>query len=87
MSDLTDFIESTERKYFRTASDTGANSNALLIWNCVREHAGLKRLTKDELFKRERDYYMACLAQAAFNDDTENMDLYKGAIRRLDERA
>ena len=44
-----DFIKSIEQAHFRTSTDTGANLNALLIWNCVREHVGLPRLTLGDL--------------------------------------
>lgn len=43
------FVQEVEKAHFRTAGDTGANPNALLIWNCVRRHLGLKELTKEEL--------------------------------------
>jgi hypothetical protein len=38
------FVKEVEESHFRTNEDTGANSNALLIWNMVREHVGLPRL-------------------------------------------
>lgn len=84
MSDLTDFIEDIERRYFRTDSDTGAGDNALFIWNRVREHAGMKPLTKGDLRKRERDYYMTRLAEAVIREDTENVSFYKELIQRMD---
>jgi len=43
MIDL-EFIADVERRMFRTEHDTGANINALMIWNMVREHAGLPKL-------------------------------------------
>jgi hypothetical protein len=44
------FIDSVEKRYFRTIEDTGANDNALFIWNRVREElAGLSKLTIDDL--------------------------------------
>jgi hypothetical protein len=49
MKDLTDFIADVEARHFRTVNDTGANLNALMIWNRVREFAGLPELTMDEL--------------------------------------
>jgi hypothetical protein len=46
---LLTFIERVERAHFRTVEDTGSNLNALLIWNAVREHAGLPRISRDDL--------------------------------------
>lgn len=43
------FIDRVEAAHFRTDCDTGANEYALLIWNMVREFAGLSRLTKADL--------------------------------------
>lgn len=43
------FIESTEAAHFRTPYDTGANMNALFIWNLVRDFAGMDRLTLKDL--------------------------------------
>jgi hypothetical protein len=47
--DLSRFISEVEASYFRSAYDTGANLNALLIWNLVRENAGLPRLKLTDL--------------------------------------
>lgn len=44
-----EFIESVERCHFRTREDTGANPNAMFIWNLVREEAGLPILTSRDL--------------------------------------
>ncbi len=41
-----EFISEVESADFRTVHDTGANHNALYIWNKVRAHVGLERLTK-----------------------------------------
>lgn len=43
MIDL-EFIADIERRFFRTEHDTGANINALMIWNLVRKEAGLPKL-------------------------------------------
>lgn len=43
------FINEVEKAHFRTNQDTGANLNALLIWNLVRKHVGLPRLEVDDL--------------------------------------
>jgi hypothetical protein len=56
MSDLLQFIKETEAAHFRTVHDTGANLNALLVWNLVREHAGLPRLRLSDL----RSYCSKC---------------------------
>lgn len=53
--DLIEFIEQTEKAYFRTNMDTGANMNALFVWNRVREFAGLPELTHDDLSQRHAD--------------------------------
>lgn len=44
-----DFIEKVEKAYFRTDEDTGANWNALFVWNRVRDHVGLSQLRKEDL--------------------------------------
>jgi len=46
---LWDFIAHMEKHYFRTDADTGANENALFVWNLVREYAGLPKLTLKDL--------------------------------------
>ena len=46
---LLEFIKSVEERDFRTESDTGANSNALYIWNHVRRLAGLPDIEKSDL--------------------------------------
>lgn len=45
----TDFIKRVEASHFRTNEDTGANLNALLIWNMVRQHLGMTQLTTKDL--------------------------------------
>lgn len=47
--DLLNFIEKTERAHLRTEHDTGANFNALLLWNQVREFAGLPKIRRHDL--------------------------------------
>lgn len=44
-----EFVQDVENRFFRTNQDTGANSNAMMIWNLVRNHFGLPRLRKDDL--------------------------------------
>lgn len=53
---LNEFIDRVETAHFRTDCDTGANKNALFIWNMVREHAGKSRLRKTDL----RTYCAIC---------------------------
>lgn len=48
---LTDMIADVEKRHFRTEHDTGANPNVLMIWNIVREYAGLPLLERDDLPK------------------------------------
>lgn len=52
---LIDFINRIEASHFRSNSDTGANFNALNIWNLVRLEAGLPPLTGDDLRQRQVD--------------------------------
>jgi hypothetical protein len=52
---LLEFIEDIESRFFRSNSDTGANSNALFIWNMVREKADLPKLTHEDLRQRQVD--------------------------------
>lgn len=42
-------IAEVERAHFRTVDDTGAHPNAMLVWNAVRRHAGLNRVTLADL--------------------------------------
>jgi hypothetical protein len=44
-----DFIKEVEKHHFRSAGDTGAHPNAMMIWNIVRRHVGLPRLTEEDL--------------------------------------
>ncbi len=44
-----EFIKYVETSYFRTNQDTGANENALFIWNRVRQYAGLPQYEKSDL--------------------------------------
>jgi hypothetical protein len=49
---LREFIEDVEAREFRTETDAGAHPNALLVWNQVREFAGLPRITREDLAQR-----------------------------------
>lgn len=44
-----EFVRQIEASYFRTDEDIGANTNALMIWNHVREHVGLPRIGTADL--------------------------------------
>ncbi len=44
-----EFIKQIESRHFRTNEDTGANLNALFIWNLVRVELGLKCLHTTDL--------------------------------------
>lgn len=46
-----EFIKKVEGDHFRTVGDTGAHPNAMMIWNRVRQHVGLARITIDDLPK------------------------------------
>lgn len=46
---ILELIETVEKAHFRTQEDTGANSNAILIWNCVRRFAGLPEIFRSDL--------------------------------------
>ena len=46
---LLEFIAKTERAYFRTEHDLGANFHSLFIWNRVREMANLPKLDEADL--------------------------------------
>ena len=48
-SDFIKFIEAVEQAHFSTVQDTGANWNAMFIWNIVRARAGLKPLSLSDL--------------------------------------
>jgi len=49
---LEEFIVDVEACHFRTNGDTGANKNALFIWNIVRNWAGMDCMEEDDLHKR-----------------------------------
>lgn len=44
-----DFVKMVEAYHFRSTGDTGAHPNAMMIWNIVRRHVGLPRLTEEDL--------------------------------------
>lgn len=44
-----EFIKNVEANHFRTEHDTGANQQALMIWNIVRQHFGQPRLSFSDL--------------------------------------
>lgn len=57
---LISMIERVERDHFRTVSDTGANRCALLVWNIVRQFAGLPRIWTEDLpkYDKEKNRYL-----------------------------
>ncbi len=57
---ITDLIAKVEADHFRTVIDTGANPNAMVVWNALRRHAGLPGLSKDDLpaFDETRGQYL-----------------------------
>lgn len=86
MSGLFETITDVEKRFFRTASDTGANSNALLIHNCYRRAAGLDPLTISDLVLKERDYYLRSAGAALVRGDRKSAETYTNAVKRLDEQ-
>lgn len=46
---LRQFIAGVEARNFRTVHDTGANQNAMFLWNQLRRFAGLPEITRDSL--------------------------------------
>lgn len=44
-----EFVNKVEKAHFRTVHDTGANGQAMLVWNMVREHVGLPRICLNDL--------------------------------------
>lgn len=46
---LRQFIAGVEARNFRTVQDTGANQNAMFLWNQLRRFAGLPEITRDSL--------------------------------------
>lgn len=46
---LRELIDRVEAAHFRTDEDTGAVENVMLIWNIVRQEAGLSRLRMAQL--------------------------------------
>lgn len=82
--DLLAAIEDIEKRYFRTASDTGANSNALFIQNRYRQAAGLPQLTREDLLQKERNEYIVQIGLAVVAGDTDRMVRYTGYVNSLD---
>lgn len=52
---LEELILDVEEVNFRTPYDTGANANAMMVWNIIREWAGMGRITMDDLILK---YYV-----------------------------
>lgn len=71
---LVEFVEDYESCHFRTPYDTGANHNAMFIWNGVRQLAGLEALTEDDLIER---YYV--------KDKGMTMDEARAAHKEFEE--
>lgn len=46
---LEEFILDVEKTQFRSPFDTGANPCAMMVWNLLREWAGMERLTTNDL--------------------------------------
>lgn len=80
-AELLELIDRIERSHFRTHQDTGANSNALLIWNIVREAAGLPRLTLRDLAERALKDYQQCAGRALQRGDDEAAQQYVAAAK------
>lgn len=69
------FIKKVEEAHFRTNDDTGANLNALFIWNLVREHVGESRL-------EWRDLPAYCETHQKYH----KIDIDYGCVRPLDKQ-
>lgn len=69
------WIIEIEHAHFRSNSDTGANHNALFIWNRVREAHDLPQLTHTDLRRRMRDDYGWSEEYSVWNE--ESMDHYR----------
>lgn len=52
---LEEFIADVEACHFRTGHDTGANPCALMVWNILREWAGMQSLDRDDLIRRHAE--------------------------------
>ncbi len=57
---IAELIAKVEADHFRTVTDTGANPNAMVVWNALRRAAGLPGLSKDDLPAHDetRDQYV-----------------------------
>lgn len=74
---LLNFINDVESRHFRTQYDTGANMNAMIIWNMVRKFAGLEELTRDDLRQRYADDKGWTLEQMIADEESLN-ELMRG---------
>ena len=79
---LLDFIDDVESRHFRTQYDTGANINAMIVWNMLRKFAGLDELTRDDLRQRYADEKGWTLEQ--MREDERRMNEYLQQQRRRD---
>ncbi len=56
-NELHDAIAHIESRFFRTEHDSGAGGNALMIWNALRQPAGLDSVQLPEWCDNCREYH------------------------------
>lgn len=61
-------MEEVEAAHFRTAFDSGAESNALTVWNALRQRLGMPALRPVDLVRRHRDTLRGDLARIVQSD-------------------
>lgn len=81
--DLLALVERVEKAHFRTHQDTGANPCALMVWNIVRQEAGLPRLTSRDLMVRALTDYQQWAGRALQGGDSERASQYAEACRKV----
>lgn len=77
---LEEFIADVEECHFRTAHDTGANLNAMFVWNIVRNWAGMDSLDIDDLHRNH-----ARIDNKTYEEvkaDYDRYEAWKGEQRR-----
>lgn len=77
------WIRDYERRHFRTPFDTGANLNAMIVWNGLRTAAGLPELTQVDLLRRQFSTYAEDVADAAREGHVEHLERALRSYREI----
>jgi hypothetical protein len=81
---VAEWIRDTESRHFRTPFDTGANLNALMIWNLLRGSMGMSPLTRVDLLRNMVTTYAQDFARYVSEG---NADLAHEALKSYEAMA